>query len=755
MRQLPPNHWDSEENGGGRRRGGPLSRPQYIDYAEMEPDNDSSGGLLEYWTIVKRHKTTVIVAAALGLVAAILYTLPQTPVYQARTTVEIQGLNEEFLNMKNINPNSNSNSYYPEYDINTHVRLLQSATLLDRVTEKLKAQKKESVVREGRIAIWRKLVGLGPSESESPRDAAIGMAAGTLKIRAQANTRLLDISSDSSDPQAAADYVNQLTTEFIDQSLEARLASSQTTGDWLTRQLEETKIKLEKSEDALHNYARQTGLVFTQEKGNVTEDKLRQVQDELTRARAERFSKQSRYELALKAPIESLAEVLENASLTDIRNKLTDLRRQNAELSSAFTPEHRQVRRVQAQIAELESVLQTERSRIIGRIQSDYESAERRELLLAKEYASHEKLMTNQGDKVGHYNILKREVDTNRQIYDVMLQRVKEASIASALRASNVRIVDPAKAPKAPYKPNLRTNAALGLLSGFFLGVVFVIFRERADRAIQKPGDATLYIGVPELGTVPSAGAEKRRSRRLLPGLGGDNNQALERGVAQQHDSLMAEAFRMTVASILFTADRSRAPRVLLMSSGAPQEGKTTVCANLAIALAEIHKKVLLIDADTRRPRMHNIFALNNDEGLVDLLRRPDPIAALNGEIQTTDIRNLDVLTSGPSKDSDPRLFYSNRLSELLEVARKSYDIILIDTPPMLAMADARGIARQADAVLLVARVNQTSRDALRDAYQRFTEDGTPVMGTVLNDWDPKTSTRYGYTGYSVETGSR
>ena len=374
--------------------------------------------------------------------------------------------------------------------------------------------------------------------------------------------------------------------------------------------------------------------------------------------------------------------------------------------------------------------------------------------LLAADYEAGVKLVAAQADKVTHYNTLKREVDTIRTVYDNMLQRVKEAGIASALRASNIRVVDPAQAPRMPYKPSIVNNTILGLVGGFFFGIAFVVYRDRADRTIQEPGDIGFYVGIPELGIVPSVSADPMNTRG--PGMLGTglfakraSANSTELVTLKRKPSPTAEAFRATLTSILFAGSSGNRPRVLVLSSASPKEGKTTLTSNLALALAEINQRVLLVDADLRRPRVHKIFDVANDSGLVDLLRRQEPVRGpLDGFIRPSGVENLSLMTSGPSIDGDPSLLFNQRLSEVVELVRKDYDMVLIDTPPMLTMSDARVIARQADAVVLVARANQTSRDSFKDATGRFAEDGTRVLGAVLNDWNPKKSNRYGYYKY-------
>ena len=347
-------------------------------------------------------------------------------------------------------------------------------------------------------------------------ETQLKQAAKSMKVRAAGQTRIIELLVDSTDPRLAAAFANTITNEFIEQNMEARWQMSQRTGDWLSRQLDDMRLKLERSEDALQAYARQTGLMFTSEKTNVSDDKLKQLQEELSRAQADRMIKQSRYELTRSATPDTLPDVLNDSNLRDVQTKLTDLRRQEAELSTTYKADYTKVKKIQAQIASLETALETERAAILSRIRNEYDEAQRREKLLAAAYGSQAQVVTHDSEKEIQYNILKREVESNRQLYEAMLQRVKESAIASAMKASNVRVVDAAKTPKKPYKPDMPMNAGLGLLAGGFLGIAFVIMRERANRTLQQPGDAPFLLNVPELGAIPNARASSRNRMYYL-----------------------------------------------------------------------------------------------------------------------------------------------------------------------------------------------------------------------------------------------
>jgi succinoglycan biosynthesis transport protein ExoP len=732
-----------------------------IPYAKSyEPEAEPEAGeFIEYGRILRRRKGTLILIASLGAVIGFLVTIPQTPIYQARTSLEIFGINTNFLNMKQVDPITQTGTSADTSDIQTQIKILQSDTLIDSVVAKLKSPALAQAY-QGRPALWRKIMNLPDPEPTDPREQELTYAKKNFNVRAAGQTRIVQITVDSSSPQTAAAFANTLTDEFINQSLESRWKTTERTREFLTRQIDDMRIRLESSEDTLQRYAGRAGLVFTNEdKTNVSEAKLQQVQQALSAAQTDRIAKQSRWEMANSSPAEALPDVLNDPNLRDYQLKLTELNRQLAELSSTYTQEHAKVKRVQAQIATLQPALDRERSDILKRIRNEYSEALRREKLLAAEYGAQRGVVTGEGERAVQYNILKREVESSRQLYDAMLQQLKQSSLASALRASNVRVVDPAKLPKKPYKPDIPLSSGLGLLSGILLGSAFVIMRERVDRSIQEPGESMFYMNLPELGIIPSERLGPRVRLRIVSRKELDAEttpqpsvpavrERVELATSQRKPSMVAESFRSTVVSILFSGENGSRPRVMVVSSCSPAEGKSTVVSNLGIAVAEVDQKVLLIDADLRKPRLHDIFELKNDRGLSDLLRSKDSLGALpEGIIQETSVPDLYVLTSGSTTAAAASLLFSSRMPELLKKLRAEFETIFIDTPPMLQIPDARVLGRMADRVILVVRAGKTTRDAALAARQRFSEDGTQILGTILNDWNPKLSPN-GYYGH-------
>lgn len=731
--------------------------PPVIDIPGASLKRDYAG-ILEYWQIVRRHKAIVVLATIVGGLVGILSTLPSPRVYQAKTTIEIQGLNNDFLNMRTMNPVADGSSNGFDSDLQTQVKILQSATLVSRVREKLDAGVHPTDLQPpDRLGVWRKALKVSPPTNDELWKRALGLAAGSVRVRAVGETRIVEISCDSTSPKLSADFCNALTREYIEENLEARWKSTEYTGQWLSKQLDDLKIKIEKSEEELQTYASQTGLVITSEKNDVQESRLADLQKELSTAQADRITKQSKYEMAIASPPDALPEVLDDPSLKTAQDSLAQLKAKLAQMRVTFTPNHAEVRRIEAQIAVVEASIKTAGANIVSRIRNDFEAAQRREALLATAYEGQGKLVSGKAEETAHYGLLKREVDASRLLYDNLQQKLKEASIASALRASNIRVVDPADAPGVPYKPEPSRQGMMGLIAGAVLGVGLVVLRERADRTLQDPGDSTYYLGLPELGVIPTNDFAAPSSLAA----NADVDQRLELVSYQQKTSLLAESYRATLTSILFSARNGMRPRIIVLTSASPKEGKTTTACNLAISLADISKRVLIVDADMRRPRLHSVFSVSNDVGLSELLSEKQPLSmsTIDQACQKTSVPGLFVLPSGSSRFQASSLLHSARLPEFINMVREHFDAVIIDTPPMANIADARVVGRYADALTLVVRSGTTSRDAALLARSRFAEDGIPILGTILNFWNPATPGysyyKYYYAGYQHYYGDK
>jgi polysaccharide biosynthesis transport protein len=716
--------------------------------AEVIDDNPSFS-LLDYWEGIRRYKLMILAFVAMGAMGGLILSFLQTPAYRAHTSLEVEDLNENFQNLKDNDPTAqvaSAESYFQ-----TQVKILQSREMIELVIDKLNLMQSMAPHKH----FWSGWIHHNAEPNPAlQREQVVDGIQKNLTVQAWGESRTAEIFYQSPDPKVASDVANTLVQTFIDESREIRWNSTQNTAEWLTGHLKELQKSLDSSEAKLQDFARSTGILLSSDKQdvaghNISEDKLKQIQDELSRAQGDRTQKQADYETIKNMPVESLSPTLNNPTLQNYLVKMGDLKSQLANLSATYTPEHYKVLQVQAQITDLQKSIDAERSGILRHTQEDYQSAKRREDMLTTAYTDQARTVSDMAGKTIQYQNLQHDVDTNRELYDALLLRIKQAGLAAAMRSSNVVVVDQAKPPVLPFRPNFPMNTALGLVTGLFVGVGFVLMRDRFNRNIESPGLSPAYLRLPELGVIPAA---RLTSRRIawLPASTRVPLQIKGADAASREHANLAEAYRATLTSILLPTLHGQGPRVLVLTSPEAGAGKTTVTSNLGMATAEIGRRVLLIDADLRRPRLHRLFEIPNSFGLTDILRITTPLEEIpvNQLVRQTKIPGLCLVPSGPTTDGLTSLLYSPRLTEFLERVAKEFDLVLIDAPPMLYFADARVLGRHSDGVILVLRSGQTKRDAAILARQRFDEDGTCVLGTILNSWDlknPRSPYAYAY----------
>jgi polysaccharide biosynthesis transport protein len=739
-----------------------------------ESENPFSN-LLEYWHILRQRKFRIIAAALIGALIGLAYNLYQVPEYQATASLEIQDFQDVLSSISHASPN--------DVSIQTQVDILKSNKLLNRVRSRMKSDTHpEWHKQQDLLASWRRALGMSPDYGPDAWLKAVEAAQGSLKVVSKRESRVITLQCVSTNPHAAADFINNIGKEFIEQRLKERWEIYQGTSQWLGQAQAELKAKLEASEEALQRFARASGLVFTSETQNVSEEKLKQLQAALSRAQEDRITKHARYEASESSRPEALPEVIDSGPIRTYQVQLADLRRQLAELSSALTPEHYKIKRLQAQIDDLESSVARERGNIIKRLRNDYEAALRTENQLRSEYDRQATMISGQSEDVIRYGILKREVESNRQLYELTLQKGKEASIASALRASDARVVDLASPSQNPVKPILALNLVAGMSCGLLSGWVIVLVGERLNASVRLTGSMPMQLSVRELGVIPSAKIDRLIYSGKRSSLNGSANQAIEPvgktvfkrlGESRKRlrnsielvtlnrkPSAMAEAFRATMASILFSANNHNGnSQILVFTSPSSQEGKTTIVSNLGVALAEIQHHVLIVDGDLRIPRLHKIFDVANNRGFGDLLNEETPMEeyALEDLTYETKVPGLYILPSGRVQQNLSGLFHSSRMRELFARLRHEFTTILVDTPPVLRVPDARMLGHAADSVILIFRAGSTTRDDAIAAARCFEEDGTIILGTVMNDWNPgkagygsyRSGISYRYEGYT------
>ncbi|MGP8246995.1 MAG: GumC family protein [Bryobacteraceae bacterium] len=703
-------------------------------------------------------KGRVTVLAAAGAAIALAVAFSQPPVYQAKALIEVQGINENFLNHRDIDATVEAGSIEIEPYLQTQIKIIETDTLLGAVADRLHLeQTAEFQPRPGLADRVRTALHLKPmAPGADPRETTIAAMEKNLTVRLSGETHIIEVAFESHSPKTAAAVANAIAQEYITRNLDKRLSATEHTGAWLAGQLTELKGNLDQAQGDLERYVVSHDLLYTgdEQKDSVAEARLRQLQSALTSAQEARITEQSHYELVAKTPVDKLSDAVDSDTMRAYQAKLTELREKYAEMRAVYTAEHYKVKQIQGQINEVSNAIERERKALLSRLKGQYTAAVRRENLIQGDLDSQASVVRSQSAGEVEYDTLKRSVETYRKLYDSTLERVKETELAAAIRANNVQIAENAAPPMAPVRPSKPMYGAVGMFAGLVAGLVMAMGRERHHRQLRAPGEIGARLGLHELGSIPSAAidlpysvkegkgirARIRAYRRIEPAAGAESEflrDWLETVTWRQRESALAESYRGVLASLMHSG--VEAPRVVAVTSAMEGEGKTTTATNLGIALAESGRRVLLIDADRRRPHLDRVFRVSNQWGLSDYLLETTPTGLLDISklVSATDVPNLFVLPAGTDRSCVPNLVNNARAADLLAALGKCYDAIVIDTPPMLALSDARGIGRMADGVVLVVRAERTPEQLLLAMAEKLEQDGTPVLGAVLNNWKP------------------
>ncbi len=739
----------------------PVPRSPYIDLRPETEDSGEGEGWRRHWQTLTSHKLFVISFTLLGLAIGFLAWVPRSPVYSAATTLELLPINGSFMNMNAVDPMAMT-AGVSDVTINaqTQISIIKSGSILGQAAQRMERENPSVLSAPtdpfGKI---RSRLGLVPKEPVQAFKEAMEAAGKSLVVRLVPNTRIIEIRCESTIPEVAANYVNAIAEEYQYQSGMNRSRNAQNTSQWLAGQLEETKARLADAEAKLQEFVKKSGNVFASDTETLSSTRLKQLQAELAAAQTDRINKQTLYQASLSRPVESFPSEL-SGRVNEYNAEITKLQGQLAELSTTYTPNHYKVQQVKSQIAALEAARERERKNILARIQGDYEAAQNREKLLLNAYTSQAGAVSGEADKAATYMSLKREADILRQTLNSLLQENNQAAVASAVPVNSSRVIDPASPASDPSGPKLWLHLTVGCLLGGIFGYGGAMLREgsRQKRIVERfglPGYASRVLNIPELGVIPSAEAKtrpklalphfsrKNGNGRLLDGDKADVKtppESVELVTWREKPSLLAESFRLTLASLTRRETNGAPPAIVLVTSPGPGEGKTTVATNIAIARAETNRRVLLLETDLRRPRIATVFGLETALGWGDLILqegefRPD---ALDTLIRPTDVPQLFALGGGAiAPESIHKVFNSPKVPLLLAALRRKFDMIVIDTPPVLRFPEARLMGRLSDGVVLVIRSDYTDRMDALAAQEKLWEDGIPILGTVLNDWNP------------------
>ncbi|MGA9240549.1 MAG: polysaccharide biosynthesis tyrosine autokinase [Silvibacterium sp.] len=689
--------------------------------------------LRDYWHILQKRKWTVVVSIVVVFVMAGIISVRMTPIYDGVTIITIFQRASNPLNIKDSD-NSQGNGDQA-LDLDTQVKILESDTLAELVIHRLNLDARPEFAGQaqtqnsGGIAISE-----SPTQDREREEQLIRKFQKSLKVVPIPNTSLINIKYSNPDPSLAADVANAITATFIEQNFKSRYDSTMQAADWLSKQLADLQIKVESSQAKLVQYQRDHGIVGADDKQNLTIDKLDELNKELTQAQADRIQKESLYQVAVSSNPEGLSAVLQDPLLTALRQQQTQLQAQYALLSTQFGPGYPKVLEIKNQLDQVDRSYKEQVQDSVNRIQNDYQTAVSRERMLQAALTEQTGVADQLSQNAIEYKALKQEADSNRQLYDGLLQKLKEASLSAGLESSNVRIVDRARVPLHPARPNIPMNLEFALLIGLVGGVAIAFVLEALDTTVRTPDQAESISGLPTLGVIPLQSTfdkavtsiAKAHLFKTLP-RGNSEHRALISYLEPQSET--AEAYRVVRTAILLSSVL-HPPRSILITSAVPQDGKTMTCANVAIVLAQQAKRVLLVDADMRRPNIHKVFGVSGQVGLSNILTGG---AKASDAIQTTVQPNLFVIPAGPIPPHPSELLSSSLMQDLIRKWRDEYDHVIIDSPPVISVTDAVLLSVQTDAVVMIIRSGETSAAHVRRTRTLLQSVKANLLGIVVN----------------------
>ena len=692
--------------------------------------------ITRYLQVLRRRKWTIAAAIVVCVLAAILFTLLVTPRYTATAQLEINRESTRILsNVENVEPETGAADqefYQTQYSV------LASRTMAERVAQELRLADDAGFFEVmDQEAIADSFTGNSSSVAREERErAAVQVLLANLQVQGIRTSRLVNINWASPDPVLAARVANTWATSFIQYNLERRYDATSYAREFLQQRLEQVRQRLEDSERQLVSYAQNEEIISLPVGGtdgsqsiaerSLTVDRLAALNQSLSQATADRIQAESRLQSTRSA---ALPEQLTNPTVNALLQRQAELSAQYAQMMSQFSPEYPPAEQLAAQLGEVRADLRREQGRVAGGLRTTYDDARQREALLEGQIAALRGDFLDQRRRGIQYNIYQREVDTNRQLYDGLLQRLKEISVAAGVAENNISVIDTAEVPTTPSFPRPFLNVLIGLALGLLGGIALALAREQIDETIADPADFERRLGLPVLGSIPKSESETPREELRDP------------------KSDLTEAYLSAQTALAFATDHGL-PRSLVVTSTRPAEGKSTTAHAFAHLVGRTGRPVLLIDGDMRSPTLHKALGIDNKAGLSAVLAGTMAPAEA---IRQVEGMPFDALTAGSSPPNAAELLRGQRFEQMLRELQQTYDMVVIDAPPIMGLADAPIIASHAETTVFVMESHGVKARHALLALERLSQAHARVIGGILTKL-PIADTSYGY-GYDYGYG--
>ena len=735
----------------------------------MSPDIEQSGGnmpqefpeeeihLRDYLNVILKRKWTIITCFVVLVTVVTIASFKMEPVYKATCQILIERDNPKVVKIEEVMAiDASSTDYYQ-----TQYEILKSQELAERVIKRLNLYDNKEFNRKPKIGLGtiiaairnfignaiKNIIGSKKEQKEYQIDETnqlIKAYLARLDIKPIRKSRLVNISFEAHDPQLAAQIANTHAKLYIEQNLERKFSASKEAVNWLNKRIKEVKEKLEKSEEALRKYKQAHDLVSIdfEESHNIRVQRLNELNTALMEARTKRIEKENLYRELKRISdkpelIESMPAVVANPLIQQLKAEYIKSKADYSKLSQSYGPEHPKMIRLRSEIKELKNKIASEVKKIARSIETEYRVAKKQEAALNKALEEEKKKALALSEKEIQYNVLKREVEINRTLYESLLKRAKETNITEDLPVSNVSIVDPARIPDLPFKPKKRLNILLAMVVGLTMGIGLAFFLEYLDDTIKTPEEVERYLKIPFLGYIGKVIIAK------------DNPYSPDLVALKEPKSHIAEMLRNVRTNILFST--SNFPRkALLVTSSTQGEGKTFLTINLGISLAQMGKRVVVIDADLRKTRIHRTFGLKKHPGLTEVLTGNH---GLESVIQDTKVENLKIIPCGTIPPNPAELLSSEAMKDLIDRLKEQFDFVLFDSPPVMSVTDPTILANLADGVIIVIKGGETPRPPIQRALQQLSKLDTKLLGVVLNGIDFKERKYYYKYHYDYDYG--